>query len=285
MPKTNFIFFILAMSCFSTGGHAYIPELKTILSRTAENHGRGLYFFEQDVIFPSSPEPLIIRESWVIRDEGNMRVTLEGQGVLKGVVQGTIVYENGQKSFLDPSGSLRQMRISEQWAEPVFNFRNSKNYRAKLAALHVIPSDLLKDRAPFLKGPQTYTPPHHLRLSRAGGVVNYAIGDPTPNGSKALPGLWIEQDQFHVRKIRFPDRSTVLADQFQRFDQNLWLPKVRSLSWNNSTAQIQVMEVHSVGKNTPEQNLMLQAKNLNGRASPLKLTDTAGIQDFYSRFR
>jgi hypothetical protein len=124
-----------------------------------------------------------------------------------------------------------------------------------------------------------------LRLGRVGGVVNYAIGEPTPVGAAPLPGLWIEQDQFLVRKVRFPDQVSVLADQYQHLELNLWLPKVRTVNWNSQLAQIHLINARSYPKSSPNQLALLNPKSLSERAVPLRLPEDPVLREFYSRFR
>lgn len=264
---------------------AYIPELKTILSRTAENHGRGIYSVNQDVVFSGAAEPMVVRETWLIRDENSMRVTLEGKGPLKGQIQGTIVYEGTQRYWIDEGATTpKRKRIPDEWAEPAFHFRASKPFRARLVNLKVIPESLSRERAPFVRGAASYIPQPDLRLSRVGGVVAYAIGVPA-SGQSSPAGLWIEQDNFLVRKLRFPSSATVLADQFQQIDQNLWLPKTRTINWGGNAVQIQLADVHAQGKNNPNASRFLQPQSLVGQAQPLKIPEVSTIQEFYARFR
>jgi hypothetical protein len=279
------LFILMMLMPWAT--HAYIPEIKTILARTAENHGRGLYQVEQDITFATAPEPSVVKETWIIRDENSMRVHFEGRGPLRGMVQGTIVYENGHKHWLDEGGSVRQKRVSDDFFEPLFYFRYSKPFRARLIAQKLLPPILGHDRPSLVVGKaQGYTSPPGIRLSRVAGVVNYAMGTPTPPDGQLLPGLWIEQDQFQVRKARFASEATVMADQFQHFEQNLWLPKIRSVTWNNHSAQMQFLDVRSFGsKGGAEQAGLLSAGSLSGKGVPLKLSGDAEIGEFYTRFR
>ncbi len=265
-------YFLFSLQAFA------IPELKTILSRTAENHGRGLYSVEQEVHFAGDS---VVKETWLIKDENTMRLQFEGVGSLKNSVQGTIIYDGGRKYFLDESG-LKQTRTSDSFFEPFFHFRFSKNFRAKMLSTKVFNSELAKDRPAFIKGISNYTPPPYVRLSRSGGVVTYAIGQPSEPDSKPRPGVWIEQDQFLIRKVRTADQMVVSADQYQNYAANLWLPKSRLVSWGPNTVQIQILDVRSLGKGSPDQLAKFHNKSLNG------ITKTAGaesLHDFYAHYR
>ena len=266
---------------FAVSAFAYIPEYKTILSRTADNHGRGVYQIEQDVVFRSGVDTYMAKETWWIKDENNMRLQVEGRGPLKGLLQMQVIYEGNQKHVVDANGNVKSSRLAEDWSEPVFSFRNSKNIRNKLVAQKVLPTDSLRDANRISGKPETFAPPSYLRLARSGGTVNYALGTPTPANEQSLkPGLWIEQDQFVVRKIRYPSQLTVTADQYQRFDGGLLFPKSRSYTWGTQSAQAQVIDVRTFKAGS---DLFMPSK-LNTTFA-MKIPDQEPIREFYLRYR
>jgi len=270
------LFSLLISSAF-----AYIPEYKTILSRTAENHGRGVYQIEQDVVFRSGVDTWVAKETWWIKDENNMRLQVEGRGALKGLLQLQVIYDGNQKHVIDSSGTVKTSRLSEDWAEPVFHFRFSKNIRNKLVSQKVLPPESLRDPNRIIGKPESFYPPSYARLARSGGVVNYAFGHPTPpNESVLKPGLWIEQDQFVVRKIRFPSQLTVTADQYQRFDNGFMFPKARSYTWGTQSAQAQVLDVRAL--KIPAD---LFSPSKLSTTWTMKIPDQEPIREFYLRYR
>lgn len=271
----------LLLSLLISTAFAYIPDYKTILSRTADNHGRGVYQIEQDVVFRSGVDTYIAKEIWTIKDENNMRLQVEGRGPLKGLLQMQVIYEGNQKYVVDANGSIKSSRIAEDWSEPLFSFRNSKNIRNKLVAQKVVPGESLRDANRIAGKPDSYAAPSYMRLSRSGGAVNYAIGTPTaPNETTAKPGLWIEQDQFNVRKVRFPSQLTVTADQYQRYDGGLMFPKSRSYTWGSQSAQAQVQDVRAV---KPSNDTFVPSKM--NTSMTLKIPDQEPIREFYLRYR
>lgn len=271
----------LLFSLILSTAFAYIPEYKTILSRTAENHGRGVYQIEQDVVFRSGVDTWVAKETWWIKDENNMRLQVEGRGALKGLLQLQVIYDGNQKHMIDSNGSVKSARVGEDWAEPIFHFRYSKNIRNKLVAQKILPAESLRDPNRIAGKPETFLPPSFVRLSRTGGVVNYAFGAPTPaNDSTLKPGLWIEQDQFIVRKIRFPSQLTVTADQYQRFDNGFMFPKSRSYTWGSQSAQAQVLDVRAV-----KAGAELFSPSKLTTTWTMKIPDQEPIREFYLRYR
>lgn len=285
---------VLAFSFLSMTASADIPDYHMIMSRTAETHGRGLYIIEQDVVFRGDPDPLVVHETWWITNENTMRVTFEGRGNLKGLVQGSIVYDGNQKHWRDESGALKSARVSEDWFEPFFHFRFSKNIKPRLVALKIAPAESLRERKAEITPATKDSPPEFkypaqkfMRLARSGGTINYAVGSPTPpSDTSALPGIWIEQDQFVVRKLRLPSQVLITAEEYTRHPENLWLPRTRNLSWGPNSLQIHTSSVRSMPKQSKAfeslkvSSLDPKAANVNVRWPEPEL-----IREFYSRFR
>ncbi len=267
----------LGIGGFSSAAWAYIPEPSMILSRTGLNNGNGFYQLEQDVILPTESEPFILRERWTVRDEHQMRLEVEGRGFLQGIVNMTLVYDSHQRHLVDAEGQVRSSRLSEDWHEPFFHFRRAATLRSLLANLNILPAEdeLARD---------------FVRLSRTGGGVTYAFGTPTPVGHfQLLPGLWIEQDQFVIRKLRLPSQVLIQADDYQRFERSLWMPRLRTISWaaGSREAKIQLTAVRALPQNAQNQQLVnpAQLKTQAKEVTPLRMGDYELIRDFYSRFR
>ncbi|MGE0528444.1 MAG: hypothetical protein AB7P49_15345, partial [Bdellovibrionales bacterium] len=187
-----------ALGLLSSLSFASIPEYFLIAARTADLHGNGAYQIEQEVTFRKNTEVQKVKETWIVLNENTMRVNLEGRGPLKGLVNGTLVYDGTRREFVDEDGRPKTQRLGEEWLEPLFHFRNGKYLRQRLVQLKVAPQESLNDRSPLnASGPPRYSPPGFIRLSRAGGGVAWAIS----TGPEA-PILWIEQDQFVIRKYK-----------------------------------------------------------------------------------
>lgn len=263
-----------AIPCF-----AYVPEYATLASRTAMQHGKGAYQVEQEVTYQKEAETYSVKETWTVLDEFNLRLTIEGRGPLKGLVSGTILYQGSGKTFFDGSRGLRTQRLGENWLEPLFYFRSSHYFRSRLAALHVTPEESLRDRAPLnADGSPAWQPQNYVRLSRAGGAITWAIG--TPNA----PTLWLEQDQFVVRKFRGPDQSILRADDYAKYADGFWFPRLKSYSFGSYNVRVQTLSVKSLGKLTAA-DPRFKSSNLATAHETIRLPEPLGLREFYSRFR
>lgn len=272
---------LYALLAFTLQVSAYIPEYSMIASRAAEQHGRGSYMIEQDVTIRREAEAFTVRETWLVNGENSMRVSLEGRGPLKGLVSGAVIYEGNSRIFFD--GSLRSQKLGDEWLEPFFHFRNSRFFRSKLVSMKVAPEASLKDRAPLAsEGEPNYEPPSFIRLSRTGGAIAWAIGVSPAQGES--PTLWLEQDQFVIRKFKTANQSVLRADQYSKYDDSFWYPRTRTYQFGAYTVQVQTLKVQPVSIKAAS-DARFKGATLVAKKELLKLPEVDGLRDFYQRFR
>lgn len=272
-----------AACAFSFSAQAYIPEYSLIATRASEQHGKGAYLIEQEVTFRKESEVHTVKETWIVTGENNSRVTIEGRGALRGLVQGTMIYEGSLKTFLDPSAQAKNQRLGDEWLEPLLHFRFGKYFRSRMVNLKVAPAESLRDRAPLnAEGPPKYEPLSFLRLSRVGGAVTWAIGM-SPNVGTS-PTAWIEQDQFLLRKYRSANQTTMRADGYAKHQEGMWYPKTITYAFGDYTVTTNTLQVKHLGKIAPT-DARFKMSSLNAQRDALKLPDVDGLREFYSRFR
>ncbi|MEO0334965.1 MAG: hypothetical protein AAF202_01130, partial [Pseudomonadota bacterium] len=268
---------------------AYIPSYKMMMSRLAENHGRGIYQVYQDVVCPADPQPYIVREIWTVETEDSMRVTLFGKGELKDKVSGSIVYSKGQRYFRNQEGSIRTSKAGKDFVEQFFHFRFSKNIKPQLVALGIAPATSLDPRRPSRgkDGQTVYPEENFIRLARVGGHIAWAIGKPaSPDGSDRPPGFWIEQDRFNVLQVRMPSTATVKANDYDSFDKNMNFPRNRQYTFGESTCEVQVDKVTRRATTKTFKEILSTASLKDAEKSkPLIMPEISLVREFYSRFR
>lgn len=275
---------IKALFLLLTPVFAYIPPTKMILQRTAENSGSGIYSIEQEVQFNNVQDSLFLKETWVIENDRTMRVTVTGTKDLKDQIKMQFIYAGGQRwSF---AGNRESQRISEDFLEKYFNFRSTDQLAASLMQLKILPSNAFAKK-PLPKNLENlkYEPEEFVRLSRAGGVPNYAFGTPSAVEGPGSAGFWVEQDQFVVRKFRLPSEVEVTADNYNQYARGLNYPKTRTIRWGQNTVTVRLIGVNS--RPTHSANIF-QPSSLE---VPTKLDGLnnqpakEAVLDFYSRFR
>ena len=122
---------LLPLFVLAFDSSAYIPDFKMIMSRTAENHGRGYYKVVQDVTLQSEPKSLVVRETWYINSENQMRLEVKGKNRLESLVSITFIYDGNRRIYIDNHGTKRVSQPSDDWFEPYFHFRFQKNIKPK----------------------------------------------------------------------------------------------------------------------------------------------------------
>lgn len=261
---------------------ASIPSARMILQRVVDHAGGGAYTVEQEVQIPNGGDTLSLKETWIIENDRSMRVTVSSMRDPKDSVQIQILYAGGQR-WVQKNGRKERGPIPDDFAERIFHMRSLESMGSLLTSLKILPAEaLLKKPLPKRAEDFKYEAPAYVRLARTGGVVTWAFGTPSsPSGADLSPGLWVEQDQFVVRKLRFPSQAELTADSYSSYARGLQLPKQRSLHWKEHTATIRLLSVSAKGSalslNSLEKDWKIQGLD-DQPARPL-------IEEFYTRFR
>ncbi len=284
--RWRFLFIPALSIVISQLAWAYIPPSRMILGRVSENAGSGIYSIEQEVQIPLGAEPIYLKETWLIENERNLRLTVNGTKDLKDLIHLQFIYVGGQKWQLK-NGRKESTKISEDFVEKYFHFRNAENLIGSLQSLKILPVTLTTRKAAVKKGEEfKYEPESFVRLTRTEGSVSYAFGQPSAVEQKELnPGFWVEQDQFIIRKIRFPSQAEVTAENYTPFARGLNLPKLRTIQWNQNTVTIRLLNVS--GK-VAKSGQLFQPNTLDVPYTIKPLPDASAqtlIEEFYSRFR
>lgn len=272
--------FVLTLSLVSPA-MAYVPPFQFIAGRVVKHHGRNAYVIEQEVTITSGNETVTGIEKWTVEDGATLQLSLKGP-----LGRGTFVYLRGTKTWKDASSSLKSETQSKEFTEPFFHSRTAAGLVDQIVTASILSrSQMNPPKKPIrsLKDIQ-YSPETYVRLGRTSGAIAYALGQPTPvNAPKPFPGLWIEQDRFHIRKIRFPTTAEVVADEYSEFAYDLAFPRQRTITWDGKTARIQVLKVTAIGSKGSISNQVLSAKDVSVEWP--ETATSAAIQEFYRRFR
>lgn len=290
---SSLLYWSLFVLCFKAfEATAYIPNHRMILSRVAENNGRGAYFIEQELLIESGIESIRFTEKWVIQSEHRMSVEVASTLGSNSEFSGHIVYDANYRYFLNSQGNLTKAPLSSDWWMPFFHFRFSKNMIPKMAEMGLLAPDTAEtaDNKEQLSDYSTEAE-SFLRLSRSGGSVNYAFGTPSMVEARPLlPGLWVEQDRFVIRKLRLPSEAVVTASDYQNYPRFQHLPKQTQVNWDNHSVKINLIKVLPLNANHPLTRQLssefLRSKNsAASSATPIQLPEIAVVRDFFTRFR
>lgn len=265
---------------------AYILPTRTILQKTSENAGSGIYAIEQEVQFSNGEETTLVKETWLVDSDRTLRLTVTGGKDLQSSFRLQFVYNGGQKWSMT-GGNRRSEKLPEEFLEKFLNMRNPEIFANTLAHFKIVPAGAFnKKPMPKTAAEIKNEPENWVRFSRTGGVVNYALGVATPVDQEAgSPGIWIQQDEFVVRKLRLPSQVEMSANNYNNFARNLSYPRSRTIRWGNNTVTIRLISASA----RPQTAVALfQPSSLDANLkwdgiSSLATKDV--ITEFYTRFR
>ncbi|WII72708.1 hypothetical protein QJS83_02340 [Bdellovibrio sp. 22V] len=280
-------YFITALALFlSSISSAYILPTRTILQKTVENSGSGIYAIEQEVQFSNGEETLSVKETWLIDSDRTMRLTVTGGKDLANTFKLQYLY-NGNQRFSLVNNERKGEKVSEDFLEKFLNFRSTDIFANNLVHYKMMPVGALQKKpTPKTGADFKHEPESWVRYSRTGGVVNYALGVATPTELEGnYPGIWIEQDQFVVRKLRLPSQVEMSANNYNQFARGLSYPRQRTIRWGNNTVTIRLISASA----RPQTAVALfQPSSLDSNLKwdgiqSLPAKDV--VTEFYSRFR
>ena len=261
-------FILLGIIAFTINAAAYVPTTRTILNRTAKNSGTGTYAVELEVQIETKAEPIVLRERWVAKDAEKLKVSVQSVRGISPAVKFDVVYLNGRKYASYESG--KSSSWNSQFLEPALFSKTGREILNSMLAAKILNANWLSQyERPSAK------PNGTPKLARTGGSISYFLGERTPISSETLlPGLWIEQDSFLIRRVRYPSQDEIQLDDYQ-VKNGLWVAVDRQYTWGTMKAKTSLISAKSITDNN------FSAPNSSGVASPLP----EFIADFYTRFR
>lgn len=241
--------------------NAYILPLDTILHKTTGLAGNSIISVEQNIIFKEGEAEFIIKEEWLIEGDKNLKLTATGVGELKDLFRVQYLYNNKKRTQIVGKNKVVNEATNELF-EKFLAVKSVNSYNS-----------YLKDLGISTK----------VRLSRAGGAISFAIGDPSTK-QKLSPQIWIDQDFFRLVKIRFPSEAEVEFSDYKEYGP-VHYPNLKTVVWADKSAVIKVTKVSiktgaSIKNFYPEtistpSEILLASKGALG----------SKIEEFYKRFR
>jgi hypothetical protein len=252
-----------------------------IIDKWIENNTTGPIYFEQEVAINSGDMSTSLKETWYVENDAIMAVLVQGEKNLKDKLQFVIQY-NGKRR----TSSIPFFKMSEgtgvDFFEPLFFIKSTQKLIPFIITTGIIGSEL-QDSHNFQRQKELFvhTPEPFVRLGRTGGSVSYVLSGVTGVETK-IPGIWIEQDQFLLRKIRNKKDTEMNIEKWGSYSRGWKLPKERTYVWGEKSAQAKILDVRVPQGNI--KNLVLKAQEI--RSSEFEIApEKSLIEDFYLRFR
>ncbi|MGE0632106.1 MAG: hypothetical protein AB7O96_06840 [Pseudobdellovibrionaceae bacterium] len=271
---------LLLVTTFSAQAFAYLPQPRLILFRTVEKHGSGSYQIESLVEISSPQGSKTFRETWWIENDSTLSVLVKGENPAGTPIEFLISYDSdGKTVFTD---RLQKEGTPPEFFEKFWLSRSINNLGRMIIQHKMAPNTLLQRRpAPKNLNEPTYNIESYLKLGRLEGVINWVFST-----GENEPGIWIEQDEFVIRKLRFGKNSEVRAIKFSGYARGLEYPKSRVVKWGDNQATLTTVSVSSLNASQFASKVR-KAPDSNSRISPLQTyaESNPAVVEFYSRFR
>lgn len=253
----------------SVSTEAYILPLDTILSKTVtgttEQAGNTIIAVEQNVVFTEGDQEYIIKESWLIEGDKNLKLNAVGKGALKDLFSLHYLYNNKKRTHLEGKNKIVK-EISPEFFERFLAIKSADSYRS-----------YLKQQGIFSR----------VRLSRAAGAISFAIGDASSLATLS-PQIWINQDFFHLSKIRFRSEADVEFSDYKHYGKEnaIQYPSSKVINWGvDRTATVKVVkfstksgasikDFYTDALDTPSEMFLIDKGSLENK-----------VREFYTRFR
>lgn len=265
---------LLCLAMKSSPAEAIISR-DSIFKKVVENHGKGALQVDLNILFQKDSERFSLRERWTVENSEKMNVVVTSSGL-----QFEIDY-NG--NFRRPSGPFNLRSTANENIEIPLYIRSVQNLLKWTAQQHILPQAAInmQKRAPKnLRDVRPWIDPY-LRITRQEGAPQYTFGVPSNPKSAGNPTLWIEQDRFQIRKIRFGSGSEVTMADDRENVKGFNFPQRRTVTWGSNRVEIQTLKITSLGSNrTPP-----QAKPEANSAMSLPSSFAPLVEEFYTRFR
>lgn len=274
----NFLLSLLISLSFS-----YIPHSHFILEKVGQKHGKGSYRILQESIFQSGKERIVVQETWIVDDGVNMYLEAKGPGV-----HYTAKYDFQQKVTKNKNESTKYTKQSPEFFEGFFYLKEAKDLARSIYRSKILGQNILAPQKRFYHLSQVeYKGQSFLRLTKNSGSVAYTFSEPPAKDETSLKAaLWVEQDEFDIKKIRFPHQVDIVAEKYEAFSKGLYLPKERIISWEQNQTPIQLLKVSTVSLSKSDKSL-LNLKSSDG-LKPNQFANSPlhnQVKEFYSRFR
>ena len=221
--------------------YAYIPNSEIILSRWVQNQGTRNYKISKEVTFldrSSLKGTLTFKEEWWrLSTRLFVNVTKNSKTVF------SFSYKNSTKSW-----------------------RNAKNKRVSQRKNYIENYFFLKPEPP-----SWISSIEDIKLERALGVINYVF-----HLNDKSPTLWIEQDEFVLRKIKLKKNFWLMAEDYQMYPRQLLFPRKRTFLSPKMRVEIKVLGVRLLSS---QENIPTRLKSASFQE------DNELVKQFYYQLR
>lgn len=254
---------ILSFSLLSPSvGWTFVLPLEFVVKKTVAKTGRTSISIDQEVTFKVGKDSLKTQENWLIEGDRNLKVSAAGLEPYKENVKVNSLFNTKQKTQVAGKTKV-QTSIGHDFYQRLMFIRSSDSFMQYLRELGIS---------------------EKTRLSKTDGRVCIAIGEPSQGENKS-PQIWIDQDDFLIRKIRMPSGTEISFSDYVNVKDEFWIAKTQVIKWAGATATVKVKS-YSVKNAASLQQFFPQSFDTPTELAFNESSSLAQVvEDFYKRFR
>lgn len=254
---------ILAFSfIIPSTGWTFVLPLDFVVKKTVAKTGRSPISIDQEITFKAGKDSLKTQENWLIEGDRNLKVSAFGLEPYKENIKVNSLFNSKQKTQV-LGKTKTQTAVGNDFYQRLLFIRSSDSFMQYLRELGIS---------------------EKTRLSRADGRVSIAIGRPSQGEDKS-PQIWIDQDEFLIRKIRMPSGTEISLSDYVKVNDDFWIAKTQVIKWAGVTATVKVKNFSVKNAATIQQ---FYPQNFEA-PTELAFNESSSIaqvvEDFYKRFR
>lgn len=259
---------------------AYIPSADFIVNKAVKNAGSGIYQVRKEIVFANQARPVTVTEHWWIQNDDLMFLKAESPAFTQ-----YFLYKGGKRYVFNSQKSMQATNLAEDFYMPLFFQRNPQGFKETLIRKKLAPAQTFKRRPTVRNAKDAHAigqlQEPYLKLSRVKNTSSYLLGFASQSEEGA--GIWLEQNQFTIKKIKFEDSAELNVDQHAELSKGLTTPKTYAVIWGGQTAQVELSQGNSIANGSTFFNENEFSK-LSQQVKPIP-EDYTSVIEFYKKFR
>ncbi|AZZ38098.1 hypothetical protein CIK05_15250 [Bdellovibrio sp. qaytius] len=258
LVSTLFVFSLITTSTAWT----FVLPLDFVVKKSVAKTGRTSISIDQEVTFKVGKDTLKTQENWLIEGDRNLKVSATGLEPFKENVKVNSLFNSKQKTQIIGK-TKSQSPVGHDFYQRLMFVRSSDSFMQYIRELGIS---------------------EKTRLSKAEGRICIAIGDSSQGDSKS-PQIWIDQDDFLIRKIRMPSGTEINLSDYVKAGDDFWIAKTQTIKWAGATATIKVKSFSTKNAATITQFYPQNFEQPTELAFNEASSIAQVVEDFYKRFR
>ncbi len=276
--------FCLILICLSLPAQSYIPKFWTISSMLSRTRTSSPLKVVQDITVTDDElgNKYSVRETIYVKNGDLIKIKIQGKDALSSQVRHSLVYK-ANKKFYNNDGVISSTSVSRNFYSPLLYTKTATGLR-KYLNLHgyIPPEGLSQPQTTFISNSVSSIPESYVHLSRTNGKVSFAITKKLSTPGSVHPTTWVNQDGFHLGKIRIDKNSVINLINYKEFTKKNWHPRKQIIKWKHHTFEINTISVTPISSR--QVNSELSTNSLKNDGQLVNFNNEA-LESFYKIFR